>query len=257
MPMRLLIVISVLAAAFAALAPVSHARTPCVDRIIDEWVHPSKPIASSHALKCYDLALDEAPEDVLLYTNFESEVRAAKQAAIRENRAKPKKSTSSPPTATPAPPPPTSSPTPPAAPPPVAAPAEPPPTPPAPTEEPQQEFVLESEQPSETSEALTSPLEIEEAPQVEEVLPIDEPVDVAPVESEAVDAPVIDALRNIGPNDASSVPIPLIVLTVLSGLLAIIGGSLLAARHVQSKRLAEGPPLPPRREPPADPPDDI
>ena len=54
-------------------------------------------------------------------------------------------------------------------------------------------------------------------------------------ESEAVDAPVIDVLRNIGPNDARSVPVPLIVLTILSGLLAIVGATLLAARHVQSQ----------------------
>ena len=86
-PIRLLIVAGALAAAFAALAPVSHARTACVDRILDEWVHPSQSIAPTHALKCYDLALTEAPEDVLLYTNFESDVRAAKQSAIRKRRA--------------------------------------------------------------------------------------------------------------------------------------------------------------------------
>ena len=85
------------------------------------------------------------------------------------------------------------------------------------------------------------------APRQEEVVPLDPEPTVEPPRSEAVDAPLIDVIRNIGPNDARSVPVPLIVLTILSGLLAIVGATLLAARHVQSKRLSEGPPLPPRR----------
>jgi hypothetical protein len=77
-------------------------------------------------------------------------------------------------------------------------------------------------------------------------VPIEPPPPAEPVESAAVAAPVIDVLRALGPDDASSVPVPLIVLTILSGLLAIVGGTLLAARYVQNRRLAEAPPLPPR-----------
>jgi hypothetical protein len=226
-PIRLLIVVGAIAAAFAAIAPVSHARTPCVDRILDEWVHPSKPIATTHALKCYDLALTEAPEDVLLYTNFETDVRSAKQAAIRRDRA-PAQQTAAPP---------------------PAAPVESVP-PGEPLEElPIEELVIEPEQPpvEEVEGTAVDPLAVEEVAPVEDVVPLDEPVPVEPVQSEVVAAPVIDVLRDIGPDDASSVPVPLIVLTIVCGLLAIIGAMLLAARHVQSRRLAEAPPLPPRR----------
>ena len=248
-PIRLLIAVGAVVAAFAALVPISHARTACVDRILDEWVHPSKPIATTHALKCYDLSLKEAPEDVLLYTNFETDVRAAKQQAIRRNRAEAEKgnANTNPPVSPP------SSPTPPpAAPPPPSAdlPLELDPAPGEPIEElPQPELVLESAQPpvDPTTESDIDPLGVGEPAQTEDVVGIDEPVEIAPVDSEAIDAPVIDVLRNIGPDDARSVPVPLIVLTILSGLLAIIGATLLAARHVQSRRMAEGPPLPARK----------
>lgn len=253
-PIRLLIVAGALVALIASAAPAAHARTACVDDILDEWVHPSKPIATDHKLKCYDLALTEAPEDVLLYTNFESEVRAAKQAAIRKNRRGTQTGTASPPA--PAPQPAGSPPTPP--PPPPAAPIEPPDVVEPDLSE-EQPLIIDSEQPPGDAPdgVVADPLGVDEAPLVEDVLPIDEPVEIPPAASEAVDAPVIDALRNIGPNDARSVPVPLIVLTILCGLLAIIGATLLAARHIQSKRLAEGPPLPPRRRVSAAEADDI
>ncbi len=238
-PIRILLAVGVLVVATAVLAPISHARTACVDRILDEWVHPSKPIGTTHALRCYDLALIEAPEDVLLYTNFETDVRAAKQAAIREQQAKvgPPDDAS--------PPAPTSPPAPPA---PPATPAEPPaPAPAPPVALPEQELVLEPKQPASDPAGTTiaDPLAVEEAPTIEDVVPIGD-VAAARAEGEAADAPLIDVLRNIGPNDAGSVPVPLIVLTILCGLLAIIGGTVLAARHVQARRLAESPPLPPR-----------
>ncbi|MGI9657733.1 MAG: hypothetical protein ACR2OD_02400 [Gaiellaceae bacterium] len=235
-PFRILIVVGALIAAFAALAPAAHARTACVDRILDEWVHPSQSIATTHALRCYDLALTEAPEDVLLYTEFETDVRTAKQAAIRERREAENSELESPAGGSP---PPTA---PPSAPP---APIEPGPAP-APLEQP--DLVIEPDgTPDQTPDtAEMDPLGVDEAPQEQEVVPL-APGPDEPPRSEAVDAPVIDVLRNIGPNDARSIPVPLIVLAILSGLLAIVGATLLAARHVQSKRLSEGPPLPPRR----------
>ncbi len=237
MPIRLLLLAGAVVLLFAAAAPVSHARTACVDEILDEWVHPSKSIATTHALKCYDLALKEAPEDVLLYTNFETDVRSAKQAAVRSQQ------TNTPTSASPPPSPP------PAASQPASAPAASPPQAPPPDGPPEQSLIIDPEQP--VDEALNEvvsvdPLAVEPPPVVGEVVPIDEPAPVNQVESQAVDAPVIDVLRNIGPDDAGSVPLPLIIITVLSGLLAIIGATLLAARHVQTKRLAEAPPLPPR-----------
>ena len=234
-PIRLLIVAGALAAAFAALAPVSHARTACVDRILDEWVHPSQSIAPTHALKCYDLALTEAPEDVLLYTNFESDVRAAKQSAIRKRRAAQNGKIENPSGGAAPPPPqgPTSAPDPPLEPAPAVPAGE------------QPNVVIKAGAASEP--ATSDPLAFEEAPQTQEVVPLEGDPSVEPPQSEAIDAPVIDVLRNIGPNDARSIPVPLIVLAILSGLLAIVGATLLAARHVQSRRLSEGPPLPPRR----------
>ena len=107
--------------------------------------------------------------------------------------------------------------------------------------------MLEPKQPASDPAGTTiaDPLAVEEAPTIEDVVPIGD-VAAARAEGEAADAPLIDVLRNIGPNDAGSVPVPLIVLTILCGLLAIIGGTVLAARHVQARRLAESPPLPPR-----------
>ena len=199
---------------------MSHARTACVDDILDEWVHPTKSISSTHPLKCYDLALKEAPQDVLLYTNFETDVRSAKRLAVRSETN----------TAT-------------------STPTSPPASPPGPLDEPpEQAIAIVPEEPIDESAEGTAefPITIEAAPPIEEVVPIEPAPPAATVESAAVAAPVIDVLRTLGPDDASSVPVPLIVLTILSGLLAIVGGSLLAARYVQNRRLAEAPPLPPR-----------
>lgn len=221
MHIRLILLVGALLLLFGAAAPVSHARTACVDDILNEWVHPKKSIASTHPLKCYDLALKEAPQDVLLYTNFETDVRSAKRLAVRSE---PNSATSTP--------------TPPPAQPPAAPTSQPTSPPDSVGELPEQEIAIAPEERVDESVESTAQFPIT----IEEVVPIEPP----PVESAAVAAPVIDVLRALGPDDASSVPVPLIVLTVLSGLLAIIGGTLLAARHVQNRRLAEAPPLPPR-----------
>ena len=237
MHIRLILLVGALLLLFGAAAPVSHARTACVDDILDEWVHPKKSIASTHPLKCYDLALKEAPQDVLLYTNFETDVRSAKRLAVR----------SEPNSATSTPTPPPSAP-PPAAQPPAAPTSQPTSPPDSVGELPEQEIAIAPEERVDESVESTAqfPITIEAPPPIEEVVPIEPPPPAEPVESAAVAAPVIDVLRALGSDDASSVPVPLIVLTVLSGLLAIIGGTLLAARHVQNRRLAEAPPLPPR-----------
>ncbi len=221
MHIRLILLVGALLLLFGAAAPVSHARTACVDDILNEWVHPKKSIASTHPLKCYDLALKEAPQDVLLYTNFETDVRSAKRLAVRSE---PNSATSTP--------------TPPPAQPPAAPTSQPTSPPDSVGELPEQEIAIAPEERVDESVESTAQFPIT----IEEVVPIEPP----PVESAAVAAPVIDVLRALGPDDASSVPVPLIVLTVLSGLLAIIGGTLLAARHVQNRRLSEAPPLPPR-----------
>ena len=247
-PIRLLIVVGALVAAIAAITPTAHARTACVDRILDEWVNPSKPIATTHALKCYDLALKEAsgrraalhqlrdrrargqvgsdPPESQRGTEGECEPESCAIAAELAHVAAVAPSA------------------------PVEPSIEPSPPPPETLEElPAPELVLEPDSSLDDPVAVAGvdPLAVDEAPQAEDVVPIDDPAEIQVVESEAVDAPVIDILRNIGPDDASSVPVPLIVLTILSGILAIIGGTLLAARHVQSRRMAEGPPLPPRQ----------
>lgn len=245
MPTRFLVLLIGAVALLAASAPVSHARSACVDDILDEWVNPSTSIAASHPLKCYDLALKEAPEDVLLYTNFETDVRTAKRIALRSKQTSTSTSEASPSGAA----------APPSSQPPNPPPANPAPTPaPVDSVQPPQEnaqgqnLEIEPEQPAERTLDATAPIDpltIEPPQAVEEVVPLEEPLPPAPIESEAVDAPVIDALRNIGPDDASSVPVPLIVLTILSGMLALIGATLLAARHMQAKRLSQAPPLPP------------
>ena len=215
MHIRLILLVGALLLLFGAAAPVSHARTACVDDILNEWVHPKKSIASTHPLKCYDLALKEAPQDVLLYTNFETDVRSAKRLAVRSE---PNSATSTP--------------TPPPAQPPAAPTSQPTSPPDSVGELPEQEIAIAPEERVDESVESTAQFPV--------------PIEPPPVESAAVAAPVIDVLRALGPDDASSVPVPLIVLTVISGLLAIIGGTLLAARHVQNRRLSEAPPLPPR-----------
>jgi hypothetical protein len=241
MRIRLILLVGALLLLFGAAAPVSHARTACVDDILDEWVHPTKSIASTHPLKCYDLALKEAPQDVLLYTNFETDVRSAKRLAVRSETST---ATATPTSSLSAPPPPAQ---PPSA--PTSQPSSPPASSSSPLDElPEQAIAIAPDEPVDESVESTAefPITIEAPPPIEEVVPIEPAPPTETVVSTAVAAPVIDVLRTLGPDDASSVPVPLIVLTILSGLLAIVGGSLLAARYVQNRRLAEAPPLPPR-----------
>ena len=78
--------------------------------------------------------------------------------------------------------------------------------------------------------------------------------DVAGVaESDTQAAPLVELLRDAGPNDSQSVPVPLIVLTIVTGILALLGAGVLSFRYFQARRYADAPPLPPRssRNPPA------
>ena len=54
------------------------------------------------------------------------------------------------------------------------------------------------------------------------------------------DGPIKDILTTAGPTEASSVPLPLIVLAVLALLLFAAGGAGFAARKLQARRAASG-----------------
>jgi hypothetical protein len=53
--------------------------------------------------------------------------------------------------------------------------------------------------------------------------------------------PVTSAIKSLGPSDATSVPIPLLVLAGLAGLLMLVGAGSLVAKRAQSRRIATVP----------------
>jgi hypothetical protein len=68
--------------AVAAFGPArADAKTPCRDRIYNEWYRNGK-IASTYPLSCYRDALKHIPTDVTVYTSLGDDIRLALQAAI-------------------------------------------------------------------------------------------------------------------------------------------------------------------------------
>src|SRR5262249_24461181 len=68
-------------AAVAASAPAADAKTPCRDRIYNDWNKDGK-IASTYPLSCYRDALRHIPGGDSVYTSLEGDIRAALQAAV-------------------------------------------------------------------------------------------------------------------------------------------------------------------------------
>jgi hypothetical protein len=68
--------------AVAAFGPArADAKTPCRDRIYNEWYRNGK-VASTYPLSCYRDALKHIPTDVAVYSSLSDDVRLALQAAI-------------------------------------------------------------------------------------------------------------------------------------------------------------------------------
>jgi hypothetical protein len=80
--MRRCIIVLLALVAVAAFGPArADAKTPCRDRIYNEWYRNGK-IASTYPLSCYRDALKHIPTDVSVYTSLSDDIRLALQAAI-------------------------------------------------------------------------------------------------------------------------------------------------------------------------------
>ena len=80
--MRRCIVLLLALVAVAAFGPArADAKTPCRDRIYNEWYRSGK-VASTYPLSCYRDALKHIPPDVAVYSSLSDDIRLALQAAI-------------------------------------------------------------------------------------------------------------------------------------------------------------------------------
>ena len=229
------------AAAVALLTSPASAGTKCAEDILDDWIDDQK-IATTYPVSCYDEAIDFAgrrAQDILLYSSFEDVVLAAKSSAVRAQ-------------ASPSPPSPPA-PSPPAAPAPAPAqspsPSPSPEPPAAPPEPPVEDDPTVGDLLEEIAEDPLAQVAPPSAPPPLEPPALAEPGagDVAGVaESDTQAAPLVELLRDAGPNDSQSVPVPLIVLTIVTGILALLGAGVLSFRYFQARRYADAPPLPPR-----------
>ncbi len=80
--MRRCFIVLLALVAVAAFGPArADAKTPCRDRIYNEWYRNGK-IASTHPLSCYRDALKHIPTDVVVYSSLGDDIRLALQAAV-------------------------------------------------------------------------------------------------------------------------------------------------------------------------------
>jgi hypothetical protein len=80
--MRRCIVVLLALVAVAALGPArADAKTPCRDKIFNEWYHSGK-VASTYPLSCYQDALRHVPAQDAVYTSLSDDIRLALQAAV-------------------------------------------------------------------------------------------------------------------------------------------------------------------------------
>jgi cobalamin biosynthesis Mg chelatase CobN len=80
--MRRWLVLLLALSAVAALGPArAEAKSPCRDKIFNEWYHDGK-VASTYPISCYRDALKHIPAQVTVYTSLTDDIRLALQAAI-------------------------------------------------------------------------------------------------------------------------------------------------------------------------------
>jgi hypothetical protein len=71
-----------LATAAALFAPAgAHAAVPCRDKIYNQWYSSGK-ISTNYPVACYHDALAHVPGDAQVYSNLDSDIKAALQAAL-------------------------------------------------------------------------------------------------------------------------------------------------------------------------------
>src|SRR5438128_11141499 len=83
---RLLFLLGLLAVLVALPAP-AEAKTPCRDKVFNDWYRDGK-IASTYPLACYRDALHHVPLDAKVYSSLVDDIKAALQAAIQRTRGK-------------------------------------------------------------------------------------------------------------------------------------------------------------------------
>ena len=69
------------------LASPALAARPCWERVIDDWTDDTS-IDGHYTLSCLQAALDQVPEDIRAYSNFEDAVSQARQTAARQLQSK-------------------------------------------------------------------------------------------------------------------------------------------------------------------------
>lgn len=79
------LVLPLLAAAAVALPAGAHAASPCRDRVYNEWYATGK-ISTKHPVSCYRDALRHVPADAAVYSDLDSSIKQALQAALARSR---------------------------------------------------------------------------------------------------------------------------------------------------------------------------
>ena len=80
--MKRVLVLGLVLAAFVALVPgTASAKTPCRDRIYNDW-YPDGKIGTNYPIACYRDALKNMHDDTRTYSSLSDDIRSAMQAAI-------------------------------------------------------------------------------------------------------------------------------------------------------------------------------
>jgi cobalamin biosynthesis Mg chelatase CobN len=231
-PLRTSLVLAAVAmAALAVMASPAMARkTACWQTVINDWFDGS--IDGKYAPSCYREALRHLPTDTKGYTSAYDDINRALQQRIAELAAANKHHTRTTPAAappvsskgkgnsgTPSAGPSSSGPRGPNTPPPVSAVKQ---THRTKTHHSKTGTGRDGDQtPSKTGPKGSSPVP-----------------KVSPKPAARTTGPVQAALKKLGPSNATSVPIPLLVLAGIAGLLMLLGTVSLVAKRAQARRMA-------------------
>lgn len=75
------LVLAAVAAALVAVPGTAHAATPCRDQVYNEWYATGK-VSTRHPIACYRDALRHIPADAAVYSDLDSSIKQALQAAL-------------------------------------------------------------------------------------------------------------------------------------------------------------------------------
>ena len=80
------LLVPAIAAAAVLLPATAHAATPCRDQVYNEWYATGK-VSTKHPAACYRDALKHIPTDAAVYSDLDSSIKQALQAALARGRA--------------------------------------------------------------------------------------------------------------------------------------------------------------------------